>query len=382
MRNGEGPYDTDAFGAGRVLGLIRDRDETTRAELVRETGLSRSTLAKRVQDLLALGLVREVDGHASTGGRPPAAIVFNQRAGFVLAADVGHTRTRVAVCDLSGAPRAERVVPAGIDEPPEGLLGLVADRFRELLATAGIDPASVRGIGFGLAPGWDDFSARDWLATRFDVPTLVDSSVNTMALGEHRTHWREVDHLLFVEMGVTIGAGIVSGRRVHRGAQGTAGDIGHVRVPDHDDVVCRCGNTGCLEAVAGGDAVAAGLRAHGVAAASAEDVVALVQAGEPLAVQAVRHAGRDLGGVLAQCINFFNPGAIVIGGAMAEAHRQLLVGVREVAFARSLPMATRDLRMSRSLLGDRAGLIGAAIMVADHLLAAETVDGAVHGLPR
>ena len=78
--------------------------------------------------------------------------------------------------------------------------------------------------------------------------------------------------------------------------------------------------------------------------------------------------------MLAQCINFFNPGAIVIGGAMAEAHRQLLVGVREVAFARSLPMATRDLRMCRSRLGDRAGLIGAAIMVADHLLAPETVD--------
>ena len=150
-----------------------------------------------------------------------------------------------------------------------------------------------------------------------------------------------------------------------------------MRLPDHDDVVCRCGNTGCLEAVAGGDAVAAGLRAHGVAAASAEDVVALVQAGEPLAVQAVRGAGRDLGAVLAQCINFFNPGAIVIGGTMAEAHRQLLVGVREVAFARSLPMATRDLRMCRSRLGDRAGLIGAAIMVADHLLAPSTVDALV-----
>ncbi len=377
MHNGEGLYDPDAIGAGRVLGLIRDRDETTRAELVRETGLSRSTLAKRVQDLLALGLVREVDGHASTGGRPPAAIVFNQRAGFVLAADIGHARTRVAVCDLSGAPRAERVVPAGIDEPPEGLLGLMADRFRELLATAHVDPAAVRGIGVGLAPGWDDFSSRDWLAARFEVPTLVESSVNTMALGEHRTHWREVEHLLFVEIGRTIGAGIVSGRRIHRGAQGIAGDIGHVRLPDHPDVVCRCGNTGCLEAVAGGDAVAAGLRAHGVAAANAEDVVALVHAGDPLALQAVRGAGRDLGSVLAQCINFYNPGAIVIGGAMADAHRQLLMGVREVAFARSLPMATRDLRMCRSRLGDRAGLIGAAIMVADHLLAPSTVDALV-----
>jgi predicted NBD/HSP70 family sugar kinase len=133
--------------------------------------------------------------------------------------------------------------------------------------------------------------------------------------------------------------------------------------------VCRCGNVGCLEAVAGGAALAAR-----VGVASAAELVELVRAGDPSAVQAAREAGRALGVVLAMCINFFNPGAIVIGGEMAEAHQQLLVGVREVAFSRSLPMATRDLRMSRSRLGDRAGLIGAAVMVADHVLAPEAVD--------
>ena len=190
-----------------------------------------------------------------------------------------------------------------------------------------------------------------------------------MALGEHRSHWREVEHLVFVQVGATVGCGIVTGRRIHRGAHGSAGDIGHVRVPGHDGVVCRCGNIGCLEAVAGGAALAAGWASPG-----RRDVVELVRAGEPRAVQAVRDAGRELGDVLALCINFFNPGAVVVGGAMAEAHQQLLVGMREVAFARSLPMATRDLRMCRSRLGDRAGLIGAGTMVADHLLAPESVD--------
>jgi predicted NBD/HSP70 family sugar kinase len=369
MPDGYGRDDLDAYGAGRVLGLIRERAETTRAELVRETGLSRSTLAKRVQDLLALDLVREVEGHASTGGRPPAAIVFNRRAGYVLAADIGFSRTRVAVCDLAGAPRAERLVPAGVDGRPETLLALVRARFDELLETAAVDAAAVRGVGVGLAPGWDGFSTEGWLAAAYEVPTLVETQVNTMALGEHRSHWREVEHLVFVEIGTTVGCGIVGGRRIHRGAQGSAGDIGHIRVPGRDDAVCRCGNTGCLEATAGAGALAARL---GVA--SAAEVLELVRAGEPRAVQAVRDAGRDLGMVLALCINFFNPGAIVLGGAMAEAHRHLLVGVREVAFVRSLPMATRDLRLCRSRLGDRAGLIGAATMVADHLLAPETVD--------
>jgi predicted NBD/HSP70 family sugar kinase len=366
MRNGEGPYDPDAFGAGRVLDLIRGRDETTRAELVRETGLSRSTLAQRVQDLLHLGLVREMEGHASTGGRPPAAIVFNQRAGFVLAADIGYARTRVAVCDLGGAPRAERLIGGGVEGPPQRLLERVRAHFDELLEAAAVDAAAVRGVGVGLAPGWDAVPLDDW---PYEVPTLVESQVNTMALGEHRSHWREVEHLLFVERGDTVRGGIVTGRRIHRGAHGSAGDIAHVRLPGHDDVVCRCGNTGCLEAVAGAGALAARL---GVAGAA--EVVELVHAGEPHAVQAVREAGGALGAVLALCINFFNPGAIVVGGAMAEAHQQLLVGVREVAFARSLPMATRDLRMCRSRLGDRAGLIGAATMVADHVLAPEAVD--------
>jgi predicted NBD/HSP70 family sugar kinase len=93
----------------------------------------------------------------------------------------------------------------------------------------------------------------------------------------------------------------------------------------------------------------------------------------------VRDAGRCLGEVLAECINFFNPGAIVIGGDISEAHQQLLAGVREVAFGRSLPMATRDLRMGCSQLGDRAGVIGAAIMVVEHVLSPETVDRAIQG---
>src|SRR5262249_30607416 len=132
---------------------------------------------------------------------------------------------------------------------------------------------------------------------------------------------------------------------------------------------CPCGNTGCLEAVAGGDALAAKLSAAGLPARSVRDVVAHARAGEPVALQAVRTAGRAVGEVLAECINFFNPGAIVVGGALADAPQQLLAGVRETAIARSLPMATRDLRLGAAGLGARAGVIGAAVMVIEHVLA-------------
>ena len=226
-------------------------------------------------------------------------------------------------------------------------------------------------------PGWNGFPIPRWFAGRYDAPVLVDNDVNIMALGEHWTHWRELEHLLYVKVGTGIGCGIVADRHIHRGAQGAAGDIGHIRIAGHDDVICRCGNAGCLEAVAGGRALAERLAEAGLDARTSRDVVRLVRAGEPLAIQIVRDAGRALGEVLAGAVNFFNPGAIVIGGDISDAHQQLLAGVREVAIRRSLPMATRDLRMVPSQLGDRAGVVGAAIMVIEHILDPEAIDKAI-----
>jgi predicted NBD/HSP70 family sugar kinase len=211
-------------------------------------------------------------------------------------------------------------------------------------------------------------------SARFDVPVLVDVDVNVRALGERWVHWRDVEHLLYVDASSSIVCGIVAGRRVHRGAQGIAGDIGHIRLDDRDDATCRCGNLGCLEAVAGGRSLATRLTAAGLGARDGVDVVRLVSAGEPLATQAVRDAGRALGQVLAGAISFFNPGAIVIGGDLSGAHEPLLAGVREVTSARLLPSATRDLRMGHSRLGGRAAVIGAAVLAIEHLLAPATVD--------
>jgi predicted NBD/HSP70 family sugar kinase len=367
----------------------------TRADLVKQTGLARSTVAQRLDALREHSLVYEAHASASTGGRPPTVLMFNQGAGVVLVADLGATHSRLVVSDLAGTQMAETTFDMDIGEGPERVLETVRGHFLELLAGVDRSAADVRGIGVGvpgpvafstgepvappIMPGWDSFSIPKWFGQHFNGPVLVDNDVNTMALGEHWTHWREHEHLLYVKIGTGIGCGIVAGRRIHRGAQGAAGDIGHVRLAGHDDVICRCGNIGCLEAVAGGRALAAKLTDLGLEAASSRDVVTLVRAGEPQAIQAVRDAGRCLGEVLAGCVNFFNPGAIVIGGDIAEAHQQLLAGVREVIFQRSLPLATGDLRIVPSRLGDRAGVIGVGIMVIEHILSPEAVDRVIQG---
>jgi predicted NBD/HSP70 family sugar kinase len=251
----------------------------------------------------------------------------------------------------------------------------------------------VRGVGLGvpgpvafatgepvnppIMPGWDGFSIPGWFG-RYGAPVLVDNDVNIMAIGEHWCHWRDTEHLLFVKVGTGIGCGIVAGRVIHRGAQGAAGDIGHIRVAG-DDVMCRCGNVGCLEAVAGGQALAQRLTEQGFEASNSRDVVGLVRTGVPQAVRMVREAGRSIGQVLAGSVNFFNPGVIVMGGDLGEAHEHLLAGVREVIFERSPPLATRDLRIVSSSLGDRAGVVGAASMAIEHILAPNVVDRAAQG---
>ncbi|WP_205699412.1 ROK family transcriptional regulator [Conexibacter sp. SYSU D00693] len=384
-----------AAGAGTVLRVIRDGHAVTRAALAEHTGLARSTVTQRVDALLASGLIVEAGDSASTGGRRPGRLAFNHRAGVVLAADLGATHSRLAVSDLAGTPLAEVALERDIADGPEAVLGLVHGRFGGLLADAGRAPGDVRGIGIGIPgpvahdsgqpvnppimPGWDGFPIPEWFAEHFgaDVPVLVDNDVNIMAAGEHWATWRDVEHLLYVKVGTGIGCGIVSDRRIHRGAEGAAGDIGHIVVTDREDVVCRCGNTGCLEAVAGGRALAQQLAAAGYDARTSRDVVRLVREGDAGAIRTVREGGRALGQVLAACVNFFNPRVIVVGGDIGEVHEHLLAGVREVVFQRSLPLATRDLRIVTSRLGDRAGVIGAAMMVVEHLLEPDAVDRAL-----
>ena len=227
------------MGAGSVLQLIRDREGMTRSDLARITGLARSTVAQRVDALLAHELVYEAGGTASTGGRPPTLLTFNQRAGVVLVADLGATHSRLAASDLAGAPLAEEAFDMDIAAGPERVLGMVDEHFTALLDELGRTPEDVRGIGIGvpgpvafhkgqpvkppIMPGWNGFPIPRWFAGRYDAPVLVDNDVNIMALGEHWANWRETEHLMFVKVGTGIGCGIVAGRAIHRGAQGAAG---------------------------------------------------------------------------------------------------------------------------------------------------------------
>ena len=384
---------TRSTGAGALFQLLRDGQPRTRADLATTTGQARSTIAARVDQLMAAGLVAPAGEASSTGGRPPATFAFDPGARLVLAVDLGATHARLAVTDLASRVLAEHEEPIAIGAGPEPVLDRVAAVGRKLVAATGrplgdlvsvgvglpgpVDHASGRPINPPIMPGWDGADVTGALEAALGAPALVDNDVNVMALGEHATAWPDVDHLLFVKVATGIGAGIISDGEIRRGAEGAAGDLGHVAVPGGRDTPCRCGNTGCLEALASGRAVALALREAGLHAEDSSGVVALVRAGDVRAGQAVREAGRDIGAVLAVCVSLLNPSLIVVGGSLAEAGEHLLAGIREVVYQRSLPLATQHLRIAATRTAGRAGVLGASSMAAQHVLSAAAVDALV-----
>lgn len=390
MRMDEPLRPTRSPGVGDLLQLLRDGRPRTRSDLAAVTGQARSTVAARVDALLATGLVAPAGASSSTGGRPPATFAFNPAAEVVLAVDLGATHARLAVTDLAGTVLAEHGEAITIADGPDRVLRHVADLGRRLLRDARRPASDLAAVGVGLPgpvehasgrpinppimPGWDDADVPGLLGGLLDAPVLVDNDVNIMAVGEHTTCWSGVADLLFVKVATGIGAGIITDGRIRRGAQGAAGDLGHIAVPGGADRPCRCGNTGCLEAVASGQALAADLAARGLATASSGDVVGLVRAGDLTASAAVRDAGRSIGAVLAATVSMLNPSVIVIGGRVADAGEHLLAGIREVVYARSLPLATQHLRVVTSRTGERAGVLGASAMAAEHVLSPAAVD--------
>ena len=377
-------------GASTLFQLLRDGRPRTRTELAELLGVARSTIALRVDALMGLGLVAPVDDAASTGGRPSSRFGLRTDSKVVLGVDVGASHLRVGLTDLAGTGLADASRNLPVSEGPETVLGTVADLGAALLKEAGRTVEDLLAVGVGvpgpvehstgrpinppIMPGWHGCDVPGYLHGRFGVPVLVDNDVNVMSVGERAAAWPDVADLIFVKVATGIGAGIICNGDLLRGADGVAGDIGHIRVPHGAERLCRCGNYGCLEAVAAGPAVALRLQALGHAVADSLDVVALVQQGDREALQLVRQAGRDVGEVLSACLSLMNPAVIVIGGSTALTGEHFIAGVREVIYSRTMPLATQHLQVVQSISGLDAGMVGASVLAIEHALSPENVD--------
>ncbi len=381
-------------GPGRILAEILANTQVTRSSLESATGLSRPTVSDRLRVLSDANLIKESTERVSSGGRPATVIELNPLAVVILSIDIGESDTRVAVTDLHAQILAEESAATDPLDGPTAVLDQIAAVGRRLLDSpavariplgavgvslpARVDIETGATVGWSVMVGWEGFGVTAYLGELFGVPAFVDNDVNLLMLAERHLHWKDVDHLFFIKIGTGVGGALIANGEISRGHNGGAGDIGHIYVSGFGEPICRCGNRSCLEAVAGGWALARDLQARrgdSPKRVTASEAVAAIETGDGDAVALVRQASLAIGQAAAAATNLINPKAIVIGGEIAQAAgHQLVAGVRAVVYQRSLPLATKDLEIVPSQLDEHGGVVGAALLAATALLDPARID--------
>ena len=347
-------------------------------------------------------LVDEGEG-VSAGGRRPRLLRFNNQMGYVLGIYIGATSVDLALADVGGEILQQVSETADVHHPAPDVLGRCTELALDLVRAQGCTVSQVLGIGVGvpgpvdfsrsvlvappLMPDWENFSIREFFLQTFTAAyVVVDNDVNIMALGEKRYGDAiDVDHFIYIKIGTGIGSGIVSNGKIHRGSNGCAGDIGHICV-DKQGPICRCGNRGCLEAMAAGPAIAEKaaqaansgespllyqLMQNNNGMMTPELVSAACREGDQAALEIIRSSGQMIGDVLASLVNFFNPSHIFIGGGISNFGNHLLVAIRRAVLRRSLPLATTHLLINFSRIGVDAGTRGVIALALEYLFVDE-----------
>lgn len=390
--------DAENLHLALVLNLIRRGEASTRQEVERSSGLGRAIVTDRLATLTELRLIEDGERGQSTGGRAPRIFRFRRNAGLILLAVIDSTTIGVGCADLSGHLLAEHYEAANADEGPVAVLKRLGTLFDWLIDTHQ-EGREIWGIGLTVGapvesapdqpfasphihfmPGWQDFPLVETLADRYGVGVWVRSNTQMMTLGEFAAGSSAPDMIL-VDIGREISAGLISGGRLHMGAQGGAGMLGHFHVDDAAEAVCRCGKRGCLETVAGAEVIVQAatrgaldgksrlleetLSASGEITAA--DVGVAAQRGDSFSVDLLARSGRLIGAAIAEMANAFNPSLIVLSGSLVQTSDILLSAIRETVYRRSHPLVGRELRIVRSQMGASAALTGAATVVVESL---------------
>jgi len=360
-----------------VTGLLAGSGPLSRADLARNTGLSRTTVSTLVSELIASGHVEETSNRGTPykggSGRPPMLLALTTRPGGVAGVDVGHRHIRVAVADRSGRIISELKAAADNDADGAPTLDQAARMVNDAARQADLKTESLLGAGMcvpgsidrrsariygGILPGWRDVAPADELERRLGIPVAVDNDANLGAIAElHHGAAQGASDLVYVKVASGLGAGIVLGGRLHRGKSGIAGEIGHVQIRD-EGRVCRCGSRGCLETEVSASRLLDLLRPTYHHDLDVDAMLELDGAADPGVRRVLNDAGRTIGRVLADLCTSLNPEAIVLGGSLGSSDA-LVRGVRSSVDRYAHPDTAAAVQIGSGQLGDRAELIGA-----------------------
>lgn len=362
----------------RLLDVIRRESGVTRSDLSRITGLSRSAIAEAAQDLLDDHLITEdvlePGGKGAGRGRPSALLVAIPPQGVVVGVDFGHDHVAVAVAGTDGQVLAEQRSVLDVDHNGRAALDTASGMAHRLIAGLGLRADDVRSVVAGIPapldvdtnriravqvmPGWADLHPGDELSKLFGRAVSTYNDAELGAQGELRFGAaRGLRDFVYLKASEGIGASLVLNGKVHRGAVGLSGEIGHTRV-DGQSLLCRCGRRGCLETVVTSTVVTDRMHDTGIRPLDEVFPLAAIQRYTVMST-IVTDAGRTLGRVLADLCNWINPAAVVLGGALGTAGQPLVDGVRESINRFAHPAAAEGLEIKTTQLGLRSELLGA-----------------------
>ncbi|KYK00141.1 transcriptional regulator [Microbacterium sp. CH1] len=387
IRGPVAPATQTVHSEGEIFRLVHTGAAHSRADLARLTGLSPSTVALRVEELIARGYIEENGEGESRGGRRPRVLAVASGGSVVVGVELGEQHATVALFDRQAEVVASTVVQVSLLDGVERVVTQVWEHAEALVAENGgrrvegiamslpgpVDAKTSRLLSPMRMPGWNGVDVGAVLGSVTGLPFLVDNDANAMAVGEYIERGGELEQLVFVKAGSGIGCGIILDGAVYRGYRGVAGDISHVALHNVPPVICSCGRVGCLDVVASGAAIVDALREAGVPVETLDDVLALAQDAHPKATSALREAGARTGEVLATIINFFNPQALALGGRLATADA-FVAGVRQALFTLCLPMSTDALEIGVSRAGALAGARGVAWELLERMLDPARID--------
>jgi len=375
-----------AHNLSRVLKLIHGAGSISRAAIVRQTGLSATTVSALANVLLRSGMISEAGEGKSRGGRPPILLQFEYEHRHVLGIDIGASHINSILMDLKGIIVSQETARFDSIGQPHRTIGLVHQHIRSLMATRSLTPAEILGMGVGVAapldgekldrvsdlimPAWHDLDFIGDLREALQNPVYLDNDANLGAIAEK--WWgsgRGVANLAYIKLGTGVGSGLIINHEIYRGFGGTAGEIGHTTI-NADGPLCRCGNRGCMESYVGIPAILAevvrrrraqgneDLKPQGI---RIEDIVSAAGL-DPICTEVVRTAGTQLGIAIANLLNLFNPELVLLGGDLVGAGDVLMDAVREAAAERAISKASREATITLSGLRDDVVAIGAATL--------------------
>jgi predicted NBD/HSP70 family sugar kinase len=336
-----------------------------------------------VTDLISAGIVREGDGivpSSGGAGRPAVPITLDPSAGAALGIDLAHDGIRVIVTDLAHQVLKETWEPIALEHMETGaVLESAARAVRAALEAAGVMSSRLVGAAVSVPspidpdtgilgaesviPSLAGVNVGGRLSELLGFPVRADNDANLCALAEfvwgaapgHR-------NMVYVKLSRGIGSGLILGGSLYHGVHGGAGELGHTPVLS-DGPPCRCGNRGCLEAVAGSESIIELVAGRFPEPPTIAAVVDLAMAGDTICRRALRDVGSMMGTALAATVNLLNPSLIVIGGEMETAFRLMEVPIREAMDRAAIYRSAADVVVIPGSLGRRAEALGAVALV-------------------